>query len=106
MTGLFSRQTGSFGGMGPWGGHIWRGDDLLYLWQLESQPDSAMRLEDKLVSQNLTTMWASFAKSGYAICILLIQLHQILDPDLLSLSQGFLKPSCRANQTNLKTVTG
>jgi len=64
MSGLFSRQSGSFGGMGQWGGNVWRGDDLLYLWQMESQPDTTMRLEDKLVSQNLTTMWATFATSG------------------------------------------
>ena len=64
MSGVFGRTTGSYGGMGNTGGHTWRGDDLLYLWQLESQPDSVMRLEDKLVSQNLTTIWASFAKTG------------------------------------------
>ena len=65
MSGLFSRQSGSFGGMGQWGGNVWRGDDLLYLWQMESQPNTTMRLENKLVSQNLTTMWATFATSGY-----------------------------------------
>ena len=65
MSGLFSRQSGSFGGMGQWGGNVWRGDDLLYLWQMESQPNTTMRLEDKLVSQNLTTIWATIATSGY-----------------------------------------
>ena len=49
----------------PSSGLTWRGDDLLFLWQLNSNEDPVMRIDDKLVSQNLTYIWASFAKLGY-----------------------------------------
>ena len=49
----------------PSPGIVWRGDDLLYLWQMESEPERIMRLDDKLVSQNMTNIWTSFAKLGF-----------------------------------------
>ena len=49
----------------PSSGLVWRGDDLLFLWQLNANEDPVMRIDDKLVSQNLTYIWASFAKLGY-----------------------------------------
>ena len=51
-------------------GPVWRGDDLLYLFDLEDQARqsaSMMRTEDRLISQNLTHIWATFAARGYPV---------------------------------------
>ena len=62
MSGLFTRQTP--GEIGYQDSHVWRGDDLLYVWQMEGQTDHNTRIEDKLISQNMTSMLATFAKTG------------------------------------------
>ena len=62
MSGLFTRQT--VGDIGYQDNHVWRGDDLLYVWQMEGQTDHNVRIEDKLISQNMTSMLATFAKTG------------------------------------------
>ena len=53
----------------PSSGPVWRGDDLLYLWDLtgQRQPNTMMRVEDRLISQNLTRVWATFASRGFPI---------------------------------------
>ena len=53
----------------PSSGPVWRGDDLLYLWDLtgQRQPNTMMRPEDRLISQNLTRIWATFASRGFPI---------------------------------------
>ena len=50
-------------------GPVWRGDDLLYLWDLsgQRQPSTMMRAEDRLISQNLTRIWATFAARGLPV---------------------------------------
>ena len=51
-------------------GPVWRGDDLLYLFDLEDQARQSanmMRTEDRLISQNMTHIWATFAARGYPV---------------------------------------
>ena len=62
-------NNNNLGGGSQTPGIVWRGDDLLYLWQLESTSTDmmTMRIDDKLVSQNITNIWASFAKLGYEL---------------------------------------
>ena len=78
VMGLLDSQTAQYGlgvtgGVGGVGGAsvlrhrsgpVWRGDDLLYLWDLAGQPTNMMRTEDRLISQNLTHIWATFAARG------------------------------------------
>ena len=64
--GVFNQGSGTFGrATGQRSNRVMRGDDLFYLWKMERNVDNVMRLEDKLISQNLTTMWETFAKTGW-----------------------------------------
>ncbi|KAF5307861.1 hypothetical protein FQR65_LT06593 [Abscondita terminalis] len=40
------------------------GDDLLYLFNIESFPDYKPNLKDKLMNEMITSIWANFAKTG------------------------------------------
>ena len=51
----------------PAPGIVWRGDDLMYLWTAETEMDRLMRLDDRLVSENMTSIWATFAKQGWGV---------------------------------------
>ena len=64
--GLMGNSVNNLGSGSQTPGIVWRGDDLLYLWQMEMTASDlmTMRIEDKLVSQNITNIWASFAKLG------------------------------------------
>ena len=64
--GLIGNNNNNLGSGSPTPGIVWRGDDLLYLWQMESTASDlmTMRIDDKLVSQNITNIWATFAKLG------------------------------------------
>ena len=42
---------GVVGQPGPSSGIVWRGDDLMYLWQLNSNEDPVLRIDDKLVRE-------------------------------------------------------
>ena len=68
MGGVVSGVSG-VSSLTPSSGPVWRGDDLLYLWDLSAQrqPNTMMRVEDRLISQNLTRIWATFATRGFPL---------------------------------------
>ena len=68
MGGVVSGVSG-VSSLTPSSGPVWRGDDLLYLWDLSAQrqPNTMMRVEDRLISQNLTRIWATFAARGFPL---------------------------------------
>ena len=55
-----------YGGGGGGAERVWRGEEARYLWQqLDTQDQAGTRLETQLVSQNLTNIWATFARHGW-----------------------------------------